>query len=59
MAMIRICLFFLCIIFEADVCVGLLIHLNKCVCTVVQDGRCEHGNVGGKVQQFKTSGVCT
>ena len=25
---------------------------------VVQDGRCEHGNVGGAVQQFKTCAVC-
>uniref|UniRef100_A0A2N9EBS0 Galectin domain-containing protein n=1 Tax=Fagus sylvatica TaxID=28930 RepID=A0A2N9EBS0_FAGSY len=25
---------------------------------VVQDGRCEHGNVGGAVQQFKIRAVC-
>ena len=25
---------------------------------VIQNGGCEHGNVGGAVQQHKTSGVC-
>lgn len=25
---------------------------------VVQDGGCEHGKVGGGIQQFKTSAVC-
>nr|KJB08378.1 hypothetical protein B456_001G079300 [Gossypium raimondii] len=26
---------------------------------IVQDGRCEHGNVGGEIQQIKTCGLCT
>ena len=33
--------------------------INQCSHgAVVQDGRCEHGNVGGAVQQFKTCAVC-